>query len=265
MSKKPRKTVVPKKYIPDEEILAAQAGDVAARNAIIVRTMPLARFLVRRVRPRSEAEAEDLQSESVFALMRAIDTYKLNAGTTFGTWAGWWIRARLTRQRWPKTAEGVASRRTVSLNKKLPDDQTEFIDLLEDNGPIPDEQLVEKSEQKILARLIATLPEHHQRVITLRFQGKTLEEIGDQLDVTRERVRQLLDMYIIPNLTQRARAFEDNDAVNTLVHLPRMQRRSRSQLRVAKSSPEVLCPAPRDRRDGEEESSQGEGARHDAA
>jgi RNA polymerase nonessential primary-like sigma factor len=89
------------------------------------------------------------------------------------------------------------SRQPLSLDLRVGDNQdTQLSDLLEDDGPTPDEFATQSSLKRDLSVLLADLSPQQQRVLSLRFgleDGKnmTLAKIGDLLDISRERVRQI--------------------------------------------------------------------------
>jgi RNA polymerase nonessential primary-like sigma factor len=89
------------------------------------------------------------------------------------------------------------SRQPLSLDLRVGDNQdTQLSDLLEDDGPTPDEFATQSSLKRDLNLLMADLTPQQQRVISLRFgleDGKnmTLAKIGALLDISRERVRQI--------------------------------------------------------------------------
>jgi RNA polymerase primary sigma factor len=91
-----------------------------------------------------------------------------------------------------------ASKSSLSLNEPVDaDGESELGDLLEQTGlPDADELLLRESFSKALSDALAELPEREQRVLELRFglvddQPKTLREIGEVMDLSRERVRQI--------------------------------------------------------------------------
>lgn len=53
------------------------------------------------------------------------------------------------------------------------------------------EMVAVKEEVQIMRNILATLPTRTQEVLALRMAGKTLAEIGKEIGVTRERVRQI--------------------------------------------------------------------------
>lgn len=85
----------------------------------------------------------------------------------------------------------------MSLYFPLGEDQTEsLIDILPDrDSPSADQELENESLRKDIATAMNVLNERERRVLTLSFglgcQAMTLEEIGENLELTRERVRQL--------------------------------------------------------------------------
>ena len=85
----------------------------------------------------------------------------------------------------------------VSLNQHVgSEDQTELGDLFGDpSAEDPAEEAVDSVRRLEVRRALAGLPEHERRVLELRFgfdgEAQTLEAIGKELGVSRERVRQL--------------------------------------------------------------------------
>jgi len=91
-----------------------------------------------------------------------------------------------------------ASVAPTSLDAKLGDDDTNrFADIVADpNATAPYQQAVEDSDNEILSEVIRTLSPREQTILKLRFglsgdDEKTLEEVGQQFGVTRERIRQI--------------------------------------------------------------------------
>ena len=96
---------------------------------------------------------------------------------------------------------------TISMDLPLSDERAASTlgDLIEDpttggaGGPI-----AELINEDLIAQFLKRLPEREQKVLKMRFgledgERKTLREIGDALDVTRERIRQL-EIYAIKQL-----------------------------------------------------------------
>ncbi|MCK5846521.1 MAG: sigma-70 family RNA polymerase sigma factor [Bacteroidales bacterium] len=93
--------------------------------------------------------------------------------------------------------------RHVSLDAPLTsDDDTNMYDLMSANdSPSPESELLYESLRKEISRAITTLSDRESDVIKLYFgldekHPLTLEEIGEEFDLTRERVRQIKEKAI---------------------------------------------------------------------
>ena len=89
------------------------------------------------------------------------------------------------------------ARLPLSLDLRVGDNQdTELGELLEDTGASPEEYVMQSSLSLDLERLMAELTPQQREVLALRFglmdgQALTLAKIGDRLNISRERVRQI--------------------------------------------------------------------------
>ncbi|MGB5898189.1 MAG: RNA polymerase sigma factor, RpoD/SigA family [Geitlerinemataceae cyanobacterium] len=89
------------------------------------------------------------------------------------------------------------ARQPLSLDLRVGDNQdTELADLLEDDGLSPEEFAVQSSLRNELELLMEDLTSQQKEVLSLRFglqdgQSMTLAKIGDHLQISRERVRQI--------------------------------------------------------------------------
>jgi RNA polymerase primary sigma factor len=89
------------------------------------------------------------------------------------------------------------SREPISLETPIGEEDDQLSDCIEDQSiPGPEDQLTEALLREQLLRTLETLPQRERRVIELRFGlydgcSRTLEEVSNELGVTRERVRQI--------------------------------------------------------------------------
>ena len=85
----------------------------------------------------------------------------------------------------------------IALEHPVGDGETQFGELLADPNIVPPDSHVNRTERmRELDRILATLTPREQLVIRMRFgigqdQPRTLEQVGHQLSVTRERIRQI--------------------------------------------------------------------------
>ncbi len=92
----------------------------------------------------------------------------------------------------------AAARAVASLDRPVgEDDSASYGDLFASEEKTPDEQVEVELTEKALHEAVADLPEREQRILNLRYglsgesDPKSLEEIGQIMGITRERVRQL--------------------------------------------------------------------------
>ncbi|MEH1835710.1 MAG: RNA polymerase sigma factor, RpoD/SigA family [Nostoc sp.] len=89
------------------------------------------------------------------------------------------------------------ARQPFSLEARVGEQQdTELQDILEDDGPSPEDYAVEESLHQDLQDLLAKLSPQQREILTLRFglsdgYELSLAQIGDRMGISRERVRQI--------------------------------------------------------------------------
>ncbi|NEO25628.1 MAG: RNA polymerase sigma factor, RpoD/SigA family [Kamptonema sp. SIO4C4] len=106
------------------------------------------------------------------------------------------------------------ARHPLSLDLRVGDNQdTELGELLEDEGPSPEDFATQSSLQLDLETLMADLTPQQREVLTLRYglnngQPLTLAKIGSSMGISRERVRQL-EREALRKLRQRKAAVQE--------------------------------------------------------
>jgi RNA polymerase nonessential primary-like sigma factor len=106
------------------------------------------------------------------------------------------------------------ARLPLSLDLRVGDNQdTELGDLLEDTGASPEDFTLQAALRSDLEKLMADLTEQQRDVLALRFgledgQTLTLSKIGDRLNISRERVRQI-EREALSKLRKRKQDIDD--------------------------------------------------------
>lgn len=96
-----------------------------------------------------------------------------------------------------------ASRAPVSLDAPLGDDNSNQVAevVADPNAAAPFERVVQETDTELVREILASLPERERVILTLRFglnddTARTLEEIAQQFDLTRERIRQIQEQAL---------------------------------------------------------------------
>lgn len=143
---------------------------------------------------------EDLLQEGRLGIMTAHERYEEGRGANFLSYARWHIMQRISRYvkehrdtiRVPEGKFGKVRCFALSLDAPLSDDSCDTLgDVV---GAIPaDEQLHEQSDVvQLVNRAMKKLQPVERRVLQARFiEELTLEEVGGELKLTRERIRQI--------------------------------------------------------------------------
>ena len=111
------------------------------------------------------------------------------------------------------------ARQPISLDVRVGDNQdTELSELLEDQGVSPDKYITQELMRQDLQKLIGELTPQQQQVVRLRFgleDGKelSLAKIGQRMNISRERVRQL-EQQALAHLRKKRSSVKEYIVVN---------------------------------------------------
>ena len=192
------------KLSPERElelIRLAQAGDNGAQAALLEQFQPMLHKLAKKVR--HSTDEEDMLQNAAIAFLEAVQKFDPARGARLMTFCYWKIphalsldarRDLLVRAPSSYTAnhsEAVARvyRGAASLDFR-PDGDTSMAEFLEDDSDLF-ESVAGREHLALLDENIERLPERLRLIVRGRLAGKTLQEIGDELGITKTRVGQL--------------------------------------------------------------------------
>jgi len=200
-----------------------------AKDAFLTANLRLVVANARRYANTSGIDFLDLIQEGNLGLIRAVEKFDWRKGFKFSTYATWWIRQAITRaiadksrtvripvhlhdtmaavraaQAQLKAGVGVdkvelalSVADTVSLEQPVGEDGAQLGDFIQDEDASDPSLIVQDLDvAESLRDSISRLPEREGRILALRYGfydgvPRTLEEIGEEFDLTRERIRQL--------------------------------------------------------------------------
>jgi RNA polymerase sigma factor (sigma-70 family) len=157
-----------------------QAFSEENANDLCVRFRPLAFSIAGKYRNRGVARHE-LRSAGLLGLVKAARKFDPERGVPFGGFAQHWIRGEILSLF--KPTRDALGRRTLSLNAPLPsseeDEPREFMDIVADEA------------RPAITPDLSGLSEKERNILEARLGGETLREIGRELGISAERVRQI--------------------------------------------------------------------------
>jgi RNA polymerase sigma factor (sigma-70 family) len=143
---------------------------------------------------------EDMVSVGILGLWRAVQNYDPEMGT-FPTYAAWWIKSYMREERRKRPtvcltrndiAKGEKAVGLMSLDSPFGESGETYEDALPDEDTVdPVSQIQSKEERVRVQQALAKMSPRKREVILGRMAGKTLQEIGDKIGISREGVRQI--------------------------------------------------------------------------
>jgi len=200
----------------NELIAKALAGCIESRNAVIMNSSGVIWKIARRFTGRNKVWNEECYQECVKTLCDKFHKFDLSRGVRWITWATWWIRQacfryiqlqahngiKLPQTMHSRNPKGVGipfanqARRMASLSQEVADQNSGSVtvqcDFIADHRePQPFAMLSRREDARWLHSVLYKLKPVHRYVLLRRANGKTLQQIGRYLSLTREGVRQV--------------------------------------------------------------------------
>ncbi|MBN2590661.1 MAG: sigma-70 family RNA polymerase sigma factor [Sedimentisphaerales bacterium] len=182
------------------ESYLTQAEEI--KRKIIEANLPLV-VSVARKHTSSRVSLSDLISEGNFSLMNAVEKFDYAKGSRFATYATWTITKDFA-QKVPELFERIDKSRAADMHREM---QT---------GETADFAAIERAHKSLTKVIKDNLNEREQYIILHRFgligspirkKTKTLIEIGMELDLSKERIRQI-ELIALQKLRQSLSAKE---------------------------------------------------------
>jgi len=179
--------------------LAAKQGDLEARETLIQSCIPWALKLASKFCELNPNVYQDLIQESMIGLIDAVDKFDPERNTRLTTIAFYYVRRDCIR--WLKDHRIIKVpyyEQYKNLKGDLPSKQPLCsLDVVEPNNEVfsyEEHEIVEqRDEMELVYDCMDALDERTRWIILERFknQKRTLKDIGQELGITRERVRQI--------------------------------------------------------------------------
>ena len=189
----------PRPLSPEEELEAfklAREGNEDARQKLILHNLRLVSHIVRKYYSTSP-DSEDLVSIGVIGLVKAIDTFKIESGTKFATYAARCIQNEILmnfRAQKKRSAE-------ISINETIDVDRDgnplTYMDIISTNEDLGDDLDRKTQIERALKLIKNKLDERERQIIVMRYglfglkRSYTQKEIAERLNISRSYVSRI--------------------------------------------------------------------------
>jgi len=199
----------------EEQQLAtlAASGDIAARNKLVMSVYRFVYFIACKVKKNHVVDPFELVNIGIMRIIKYLPTFKPEKGR-FSTWVSSFVYKEMHRHlrtdyliRLPGRVPGPRlldkynnAKIVISLDSlRKYDDKNDWSGDIEDKKALLPVDCLSKKQRRDAVRVAITrsLPSSRMRkIIRSWMNGNTLEEIGNEYGITKERVRQILEKCI---------------------------------------------------------------------
>lgn len=176
--------------IIDNEALLPHRDDPEVRNKLIMHNL---RF-VRNIANKFDAYDEDIMSEGMIGLMKAIDKFDPEKGKKFTTYAHAYVSGAIMDyyNRLAYDHPGEFSANTILTSMYDPEYEEEFIDTIIDDHDMEEQMINEHDHNTKMAyvrQYLTRLSDKDREVFDMYISGMSQNEIKDHFNVSRESIR----------------------------------------------------------------------------
>lgn len=180
----------------DESLCPACLAKVESRNELAMENIGLVGYTIKRYFRRNQLAQQHYPHDDAFAdgsvgLLRAAELYRPDMNVRFTTYASYWIMQSLSRG-WDKHYHIIhkpAHLSTMPVGVTSGHDLKLFSQIAVQQGDSVNNDV--REIQRIVREEILKLHRRERFVLSERLRERTLQQISEDLGITRERVRQL--------------------------------------------------------------------------
>ena len=184
-------------------LIKAKEGDLDAQNEILTANLRFVFNIASRYKGNGAA-ISDLISEGNLGLIKAIQKFDTSKNVKFISYAVWWVRNSMQefirkRQACWNAEKDEDTLNTPYVTNKIPDSEDEWVEkrdvILSDEEDEAKREL-HKNQRRVIEKLMSKLEGREKYIVEQYYginikKGKNLEELGNELGITKERVRQI--------------------------------------------------------------------------
>jgi len=173
-------------------------GDRKSYEKIITSNLKFVVSIAKRYR-KYGVNFADLISEGNFGLIKAVGNFDEKKGIRFISYAVWWIKAYIQEYINSVINNNIIDFEGLNYNN-VDNEYEENSNII--NNEFEDEMINTQSRDTSLTELMECLEKREQEILILYFglygnKESTLDEIGDEMNLTKERVRQIKDKALV--------------------------------------------------------------------
>ena len=179
----------------EEAFRRARDGDEEARQTLILHNLRLVSHIVRKYYATAKNQ-EDLVSIGTIGLCKAVDSFKIENGARFATYAAKCIQNEILMhfRSQKKLSAEVSMNETIDVDRD--GNPLTYTDVISSEEDLPEEVMRSVEADRALALVRTRLDSRERQIITLRFglggvPAMTQREIADRLGISRSYVSRI--------------------------------------------------------------------------